>query len=143
MTNKYTETKILDFSFGAAKGEWSTEKVYNGTDSTVTDSGSLKITPDSADYYNIKINAGGVNVRDVYHYSELYFYVYTDASGAKAGIEWTGDTALTAGQWTKVTISESNYDKFLSHRMEELEYRIMDGNGQTFYFTSLYGVKKA
>ena len=140
---KYTSPKILDFSFGAAKGEWSTEKVYNGTDSTVTDSGSLKITPDSADYYNIKINAGGVNVRDVYHYSELYFYVYTDASGAKAGIEWTGDTALTAGQWTKVTISESNYDKFLSHRMEELEYRIMDGNGQTFYFTSLYGVKKA
>ena len=138
----------MDFSVGANKGTWDTTKVYNGTDSTVKDSGSLKIVPDSGDYYAINVNVGGVNVRDVYNYSELYFYVYTDATGAKAGIEWAADTDLTAGQWTKVTVNPAEKnpngsEKFPTSRMENFSYRVMSGQGSTFYFTSLYGVKKA
>lgn len=145
---KYTDAKLLDFSVGANKGTWDTTKVYNGTDSTVKDSGSLKIVPDSGDYYAINVNVGGVNVRDVYNYSELYFYVYTDATGAKAGIEWAADTDLTAGQWTKVTVNPAEKnpngsEKFPTSRMENFSYRVMSGQGSTFYFTSLYGVKKA
>ena len=87
-------------------------------------------------------------MRDVYNYSELYFYVYTDATGAKAGIEWAADTDLTAGQWTKVTVNPAEKnpngsEKFPTSRMENFSYRVMSGQGSTFYFTSLYGVKKA
>ncbi len=140
---KYTETKILDFSVGATKGTWDTSKKYDGNDSTVKDNGSLKLTPDSNDYYTIKINDGGVNVRDVYNYSELYFYVYTAASGAKVGIEWASEITVASGAWTKVTIPASEYGKFPSGAMEGFSYRIIGGQGSDFYITSLYGVKKA
>ena len=136
---------ILDASKGTTFGTWSTEKTYDGDNAAVDKTGALKLTPDSDDYNQVKVNAAGVNVRDMVGlYSEVYFYVYTDVEGAQAGTTWCGDTNLVAGQWTKITITS---DKFSSmngakeggYNMGEFRYRIMKGNGGTFYVTSLYG----
>ena len=138
------EGAILDLSKGATKGEWSTEKVYDGADAAVDKTGALKLTPNSGDYYDINAT-GGVMLRDIRKYSAVYFYVYTETEGAKAGVTWCGDTDLTAGQWTKVTITSDMYGSLeggaAQQRMELFEFRIMDGNGGTFYITSLYGVR--
>ena len=138
---------VLDVSKGATKGEWTNETVYNGDDPLVDRTGTLKLTPDSNDYYGINVNADGINVLDIVEggYSEVYFYVYTEATGAKGSVEWAADTDLTAGQWTKITVTSEMF-KNLSGKgttMSSFSYRIIGGNGGTFYVTSLYGVPKA
>ena len=136
------EGVILDLSKGATKGEWSTEKVYDGDDAAVDKTGALKLTPDSGDYYDIKAT-GGVMLRDIRKYSSVYFYVYTETEGAMVGVTWCGDTYPPAGQWTKVTITSDMYGSLDGDggNMAQFRFRIKDGNGGTFYITSLYGVR--
>ena len=136
------EGVILDLSKGATKGEWSTEKVYDGDDAAVDKTGALKLTPDSGDYYDIKAT-GGVMLRDIRKYSSVYFYVYTETEGAMVGVTWCGDTYPPAGQWTKVTITTDMYGSLDGDggNMAQFRFRIKDGNGGTFYITSLYGVR--
>ena len=140
----YTQA-VLDVSKGTTKGEWTTEKCYDGNDVLVDKTGTLKLTPDSADYYGIKVNAEGINVWDIQdNYSEVYFYVYTDATGAQGSVTWAADTPLTAGQWTKVTVFADKFGNLsgANTNMALFSFRIIGGNGGTFYVTSLYGVPK-
>lgn len=160
---KYSDynNKVIDVSKGIGSGTWSTEKKYDGTDATVDKTGSAKLTVNKDDI-SVSVDASAVNIRDIRKYSELYFYVWTDAENATgkldyanksamSGTEWTGDTGLVKGQWTKVTIAADKFNDMTQwqgnglaqHRMELFKFRFMNLNGATIYFTSLYGAKKA
>lgn len=159
---KYSDygNKIIDVSKGMQSGEWSTEKTYDGDDTAVDKTGALKLTVSGSDM-GVKANMPAVNIRDIRKFSEIYFYVYTDAENAEgvvdagkaqAGMHWVGDTGLKKGQWTKVTITADKFNSIFPqtggssvgiHRMELVNFRFMNLDGATVYFTSLYGVKKA
>ncbi len=141
-------------------GEWSTERTYDGDDTAVDKTGALKLTVSGSDM-GVKANMPAVNIRDIRKFSEIYFYVYTDAENAEgvvdagkaqAGMHWVGDTGLKKGQWTKVTITADKFNSIFPqtvgssvgiHRMELVNFRFMNLDGATVYLTSLYGVKKA
>lgn len=158
---KYSDygNKVIDVSKGVGAGTWSTEKKYDGTDATVDKTGSVELTVDKDDI-SVSVDASAVDIRDIRKYSELYFYVWTDAENATgkldhanktamSGTEWTGDTGLAKGQWTKVTITADKFNDMTQwqgnglaqHRMELFKFRFMNLNGETIYFTSLYGKK--
>lgn len=141
---KYDGGAIIDLSYGAGHGEWTSEKTYDGDDETVDTTGSLKVTATDGDFYSgFTANALGVMLPDITGYSKIYFYVYTDAENAAdilAGTTWAGDTNLVTGQWTKVEIPTSkNIDT--KTQMQEFRFRIQRGASETFYITSVYGVK--
>ena len=70
------------------------------------DGGSIEITATAdnglQDYAYFKF--------DVLDYDYLEFYAYTDAAGMQIGAWWYGDTDLTQGEWTKITLDLRNKD---------------------------------
>ena len=71
--------------------------------------------------------------------------MYTEAAGVQSGGWWCGDTPLTAGQWTKVTLTKEMGPQNLTGASiftagpDNFAYRFMKGtNGTVFYVTSLY-----
>ncbi len=128
--------------------EYVTDKQYDGADEKVKENGAIKVTT-SGNESAIATNA--VYIGDMSQYSEVYFYVYTDVTGAKAGAWWCGDKALTAGAWTKVTLSNTlapqnagDGSNIFSAGLKDMVFRIMNGgDGGVFYVTSLYGTPKA
>lgn len=159
---KYSDygNSVIDVSKGAKSGTWSTEKAYDGNDAAVDKTGALKLTVNSADM-GVEVDMSAVNIRDIRKFSELYFYVWTDAENATgtvdyagksamAGTQWTADTGLNKGQWTKVTIPSAKFNDIYPqvnsssvavHRMELFKFRFQNLNGATIYVTSLYGAK--
>ncbi len=110
----------------------------------------------------MKVTAGGSDcglaaslnfVTDLSNYSEVYFYVYTEAASAEVGAYWCGDTVLTAGQWTRISLTAAlpnggpwNVDgtKIFETGLKDMVIRLNKcAAGDVFYITSLYGVPKA
>lgn len=100
----------------------------------------------------IALKTKTANIADVSGYDGLFFYVYTEAESAMAGTWWSGDTPLTAGQWTKITLPFRNAEGELNNITNEAGkyvyevgagefiYRIMGAQGgDVFWITSLYG----
>lgn len=131
--------------------EYVTDKQCTGdADRPVSEAGSLKVTVDGSD----NGLAASVNFTvDLSNFSEVYFYVYTDAANASAGAYWCGNTALATGQWTRVSLTADmanggpwNVDgsKIFEAGLKDMVVRLMDCSaGDVFYVTSLYGVPKA
>lgn len=87
-------------------------------------------------------------VKDISVYDQVYFYVYTDAESVKSGGWWCGDTALTSGQWTKVTLTKAmgpqnvNGKSIFEAGPGNFVYRFMGAPaGTVFYVTGLYAEK--
>lgn len=130
--------------------EYVTDVKYDGNDVAVTEIGSLKVTVGSSDN---GLASTQNNVTDLSGYSAVYFYVYTEAASAQSGAYWCGDTALVAGQWTKVYLTSAlanggpwNADnsKIFEAGLKDMVVRIMGCSaGDVFYVTSLYGIPKA
>ena len=119
-------------------------------DRPVSEAGSLKVTAGGSD---CGLAASLNFVTDLSNYSEVYFYVYTEAASAEAGAYWCGDTALTAGQWTRISLTAAlpnggpwNVDgtKIFETGLKDMVIRLNKcAAGDVFYITSLYGVPKA
>ena len=130
--------------------EYVTDVKYDGNDVAVTETGSLKVTVGGSDN---GLASTQNNVTDLSGYSAVYFYVYTEAASAQSGAYWCGDTALVAGQWTKVYLTSAsgnggpwNTDnsKIFEAGLKDMVVRIMGCSaGDVFYVTSLYGIPKA
>lgn len=119
-------------------------------DRPVSEAGSLKVTAGGSD---CGLAASLNFVTDLSNYSEVYFYVYTEATSAEVGAYWCGDTALTAGQWTRISLTAAlpnggpwNVDgtKIFETGLKDMVIRLNKcAVGDVFYITSLYGVPKA
>lgn len=147
-------TRLTDISYykpvsGITSAEYVTEKKYDGEDPAITEEGSLKVTIGAADSGIASIFN---YVTDLSEYSSVYFYVYTEASGAKSGAYWCGDTALEANTWTKVELTAAMGDggpenvdrsKIFTIGLKDMVVRLQGDVGDTFWVTSLYGVPKA
>lgn len=126
-------------------------KSYAGSDPLMANEGvgSMKIVAVGGE---IALKTKTANIADVSGYDGLFFYVYTEAESAMAGTWWSGDTPLTAGQWTKITLPFRNAEGGLNNITNEAGkyvyevgagefiYRIMGAQGgDVFWITSLYG----
>lgn len=125
-----------------------TDKKYNGDDALVkaSDSGVLKVTVGGGEA-GFAVN--GAIVSDISGYDKVYFYVYTDAQNTQSGGWWCGDTPLTPGQWTRVTLTKEmgpqnpTGQSIFAAGPDNFVYRFMGGtNGIVFYVTSLYAEMK-
>ncbi len=134
--------------------EYVNDKKYVGMDGDVKESGTLKLTGVTGGDICVKAGAA-LGDKDMTAYKEVYFYIWADADGALAGTWWCNDTAVKAGQWTKVTIykdssknSNGGYDAdgyngklfAAGSKGDNFRLRIQGGQNKTFYITSLYGV---
>lgn len=126
--------------------EYVTDFGYSGSNGTVDANNSLKVTLNGNEQ-SFALNNG---TADLSGYKELYFYVYTQASGLKAGGWWCGDTVLTPGQWTKVSFGRNVEPKTIAdvaiweNGLSQFAYRIMGGSaGTVVYVTAIYGVPYA
>lgn len=134
--------------------EYVTDKKYDGIDGDVNENGSLKASGIGGGELYIYTETA-LGTLDLANYKEVYFYVWAQSAGAKGGTKWCNDTVLAAGAWTKITIykdrtlnTNNSYDAdgvsgklFAAGSMgSNFIYRIMDGQDNTFYITSLYGV---
>ena len=132
-----------------AKYEYTTEKMYDGTDAMVKacDQGSLKVTVNGGES---GICSWNYVTGDIGEADQAYFYVYTEASGAKAGGWWCSDTSLEPGKWTRVTLKNDGNPAQNLHGKSIFDsgvenggprgfvYRFMGKPGDVFYITSLY-----
>ena len=127
---------------------------YNGEDGAVTEDGALRIAEISSNEFAVRASVK-VGDKDLTNFKEVYFYIYTQADGVKAGTWWCNDTAAVKGQWTKVTVyADPNKNDNGHYNADGVSgklfaagsfgtnfvYRIMGGEGKTVYVTSLYGV---
>ncbi|MDE5896219.1 MAG: hypothetical protein K2H43_00220 [Clostridia bacterium] len=121
--------------------------------------GSLKLTEIGGELYITTDTALGT--LDLTNYKEVYFYAWAQSSGAMGGTWWCNDTVLAAGKWTKITVyRDANlninggnhyYDadgasgKLFAEGStgSNFVFRIMGGQNNTIYITSLYGVPYA
>lgn len=148
-------TRLTDISYyksvsSIGSAEYVTDKKYEGDDTAITEEGSLKVTISGTDSGIASIFN---YVIDLSAYGSVYFYVYTDASDAKSGAYWCGDTSLTAGSWTKVELTAAmasggpwnacDNSKIFDVGLKDMVVRFMGAAGDTFWVTSLYGVPKA
>lgn len=147
-------TQLNDLSYyknveGVKSAEYVTDRKYDGEDTNVKETGSLKVTV-SGTGCGI---ATSINFEtDLSNYSEVYFYVYTTATSAQAGAYWCGDTNLTANTWKKISLTKDmanggpwNVDgtKIFTDGLKDMVFRIMNcSDGDVFYITSLYGTPK-
>ena len=69
----------------------------------IRDRGTMKVTVGGAE---ASAYVGNALVDDISMAERVYFYVYTEASNTYAGGWWCGDTLLTPGQWTRVTLAK-------------------------------------
>ncbi len=124
--------------------EYVTDKVYDGGDELVkaSDTGLLKVTVNGGE---AGFGVENAVVNDISAYDQVYFYVYTETAGVQSGGWWCGDTPLTAGQWTKVTLTKEMGPQNLTGASiftagpDNFAYRFMRGtSGTVFYVTSLY-----
>ena len=130
---------------GVSSFAYGTEKVYDGGNALVRgcDSGSMKVTVTGGE---AAILVTLSETKDISAYDKLFFYVYTDAQNVKSGSWWCGDTALTPGKWTKVTLTKDMaiYDTngradVFGNGLKCFYYRFMSApSGTVFYVTSLY-----
>ncbi len=130
------EDEQVVFLDAAESSGYAKDKVYDGDDLLVRacETGSLKVSvtgPEAA------VALSNALISDISGFDSVYFYVYTDASDVQAGGWWCGDTHLTPGAWTKVTLP-----KIMTARAvgpDGFVYRFMGGKeGDIFYVTSLY-----
>lgn len=127
---------------------------YNGADGAVTEDGALRIAEISSNEFAVRASVK-VGDKDLTDFKEVYFYIYTEADGVKAGTWWCNDTAAVKGQWTKVSVyADPNKNDNGHYNADGVSgklfaagsfgtnfvYRIMGGEGKTVYVTSLYGV---
>lgn len=136
-------------SWKPEKTEYVTTVKYSGSDGAVDENGSLKVTLKGGEQA-FALNKTLVNTLD--EYKEIYFYVYAekdaDVTGMKIGGWWCRDTAIVAGQWTKVSFSrkispwniaeksvwdENSIDKFVYSFDKAVA-------GTEVYLTAVYGV---
>ena len=97
------EDEQVVFLDAAESSGYAKDKVYDGDDLLVRacETGSLKVSvtgPEAA------VALSNALISDISGFDSVYFYVYTDASDVQAGGWWCGDTHLTPGAWTKVTL---------------------------------------
>lgn len=150
----FESTQLTDISqwkqvANITSAEYVTDVKYDGNDVAVTETGSLKVTVGGSDN---GLASTQNNVTDLSGYSAVYFYVYTEAASAQSGAYWCGDTALVAGQWTRVYLASAmsnggpwNTDnsQIFQAGLKDMVVRIMGCSaGDVFYVTSLYGIPK-
>ena len=150
----FESTQLTDISqwkqvANITSAEYVTDVKYDGNDVAVTEAGSLKVTVGGSDN---GLASTQNNVTDLSGYSAVYFYVYTEVASAQSGAYWCGDTALVAGQWTRVYLASAmsnggpwNTDnsKIFQAGLKDMVVRIMGCSaGDVFYVTSLYGIPK-
>lgn len=147
-------TRLTDISYykpvsSITSAEYVTEKKYDGDDPAITEEGSLKVTIGGTDSGIASIFN---YVTDLSAYSSVYFYVYTEVTGAKSGAYWCGDTDLPANTWTKVELNaamasggpwNADNSKIFEVGLKDMVVRFMGAANDVFYVTSLYGVPKA
>ena len=143
------EDEQVVFLDAAESSGYAKDKVYDGDDLLVRacETGSLKVSvtgPEAA------VALSNALISDISGFDSVYFYVYTDASDVQAGGWWCGDTHLTPGAWTKVTLPKImtaravgpwNFrgESIFSAGPDGFVYRFMGGKeGDIFYVTSLY-----
>ncbi len=143
------EDEQVVFLDAAESSGYAKDKVYDGDDLLVRacETGSLKVSvtgPEAA------VALSNALISDISGFDSVYFYVYTDASDVQSGGWWCGDTHLTPGAWTKVTLPKImtaravgpwNFrgESIFSAGPDGFVYRFMGGKeGDIFYVTSLY-----
>lgn len=133
-----------------------TDFIYDGSDGAVDENSVIKIVTGSDSGENSFAFSSAL-VENLDEYQEIYFYVYTQASGLKAGGWWCGDTDLVAGKWTKVsfgrnkdknknpgTIAGNGDIKVWDAGISDFAYRIFNAPANTVvYVTAVYGVPYA
>lgn len=129
--------------------EYVTDFTFDGSDKAVDESGVLKIVTGSDSGENSFAFDNSL-VENLDAYKEIYFYVYTEADGVKAGGWWCGDTALVPGKWTRVsfgrnlapgTIDGNGDTKVWEEGINKFAFRIMGAPaGITVYVTAAYGL---
>ncbi len=116
-TRKYSENQVSAIAYARtvvtsrfADLEYDDNKKVAVNDANVTERGSLKVTVGDVDgeHNEVYLATDAVLMTGrLERCKEIYFYVYTDVTAqTMAGSWWCGDTSLTAGQWTKVTITK-------------------------------------
>lgn len=126
-----------------------TDFIFDGSDGAVDENSVLKIVTGSDSGENSFAFSSAL-VDNLDDYQEIYFYVYTEASGIKAGGWWCGDTNLVAGKWTKVSFGrDKNPTDIIGNGtnsvwdagISKFAYRIFGAPANTVvYVTAVYGV---
>ncbi|MDE6373416.1 MAG: hypothetical protein K2L72_02860, partial [Clostridia bacterium] len=147
---------------GTATLEYVTDIPTGLSDENVKERGVMKV---SATNDELALNVKNVFISDLNDYGEIYFWVYLEdenANGVQAGTYWCANTNLVANQWTKIRVTrDTNWawvngtgavnngvptgvggQKVYEVGSQVFAYRLMNGNGKTFYVSSLYGVPK-
>lgn len=81
-----------------ASVEYVTDFSYSGPDGTIDRNSLLKLKTQAGENSFALTNGED----DLDAYEEIYFYVYTTASGVKAGGWWCNDTIIEPATWTRV-----------------------------------------
>ncbi len=148
--NSVATVERAGYASSNAKAEYVTDRTYDDESNTAdnlmkaTEKGLLKVTVSGGE---ASVGIWSSQMNDVSMAGQVYFYVYTDARNTKAGGWWCGDTPLTPGKWTKVTLTKEMkpqnwngkdiFDREIGPRA--FAYRFMGGSdGTVFYVTSLY-----
>lgn len=130
------------------------------TDANVKETKVMKATITGSE---AALNVDFSFIPDLTNFEEVYFWIYTEAESVQAGTHWCANTDVTAGTWTKITVTRNTnwtyvpdegikYDgvptgthgnPYDANNSSSFVYRIMGAENKTVFVTSLYGVPKA